>query len=352
MLPSLQQAMVYATNGGPIELTALPVPATGPGDLLVRIQYAGMCYSDFAAYHHLYPMPQKLPLVGGHEGVGEVVAVGRGVTDWQVGQRAGIRFSNRECGECTSCTDGNSHGCDGPGGRRSGWDTDGTWQQYAVVLASQAIRVPAGPVAGYVPLLCRGITAYAALEAARVQPGQWVAVFYANHNVGRLVTAYAKAMGCKVVGVASGDARDVVVASGVDHFVAMERGEGEKAAAEVVGLTRGVHASIMLLDKDDHYKAGIRATRTGGSMVLLQPSGRQARFLVFPVVSKNLSIIGCTIGSVRQTEAALQYLADGRIACNTETITPQEIPEVLAAWAEGQRTDPYIVVSFGNSSHM
>ena len=78
--------------GGPVEYkTDHPVQKPGPDEVLVNIKYSGVCHTDLHAVNGDWPIPPKMPLVGGHEGAGVVAAVGDLVTDVKVGDHAGVK---------------------------------------------------------------------------------------------------------------------------------------------------------------------------------------------------------------------------------------------------------------------
>jgi D-arabinose 1-dehydrogenase-like Zn-dependent alcohol dehydrogenase len=67
------------------------VQKPGPDEVLVNIKYSGVCHTDLHAVNGDWPLPTKLPLVGGHEGAGVVVARGELVEDVQIGDHAGVK---------------------------------------------------------------------------------------------------------------------------------------------------------------------------------------------------------------------------------------------------------------------
>ena len=83
-VPKKQMAMVIEKTGGPVEYKEIDVPKPGPNDILINVKYSGVCHTDLHAVNGDWPLPTKLPLVGGHEGAGVVVAMGELVQDWNV----------------------------------------------------------------------------------------------------------------------------------------------------------------------------------------------------------------------------------------------------------------------------
>ncbi len=78
-------------TGGPIDYKQIPVQKPGPDEVLVNIKYSGVCHTDLHAINGDWPLKTKLPLVGGHEGAGIVVARGELVKDIEIGDHAGVK---------------------------------------------------------------------------------------------------------------------------------------------------------------------------------------------------------------------------------------------------------------------
>lgn len=93
-IPKQQKAAVFMEHGGKIEIKEIPVPEIGVDDILVKVLYSGVCHTDLHVWMGDLPVKGKeFPLVGGHEGAGVVVKVGQNVTNFKVGDHAGIKAS-------------------------------------------------------------------------------------------------------------------------------------------------------------------------------------------------------------------------------------------------------------------
>ena len=90
-IPEKQWAQVIEKTGGPVQYKQIPVAKPGPDEVLVNIKYSGVCHTDLHAVKGDWPLPTKLPLVGGHEGAGVVVAKGELVKDVEIGDHAGVK---------------------------------------------------------------------------------------------------------------------------------------------------------------------------------------------------------------------------------------------------------------------
>jgi propanol-preferring alcohol dehydrogenase len=139
-------------------------PEPGPGQIRLRVRACAVCRTDLHVVDGDLPGP-KLPLVPGHEIVGEVDAVGRGVTEWQVGERAGVPWLGWTCGSCSYCRSGRENLCDAA--RFTGYQLDGGYAEYTVAEARFCFRLPASfSDQEAAPLLCAGLIGYRSLRAA------------------------------------------------------------------------------------------------------------------------------------------------------------------------------------------
>ena len=149
------RAMMLEVAGAPLREAEVPEPEPGPGQLLVRVRACGVCRTDLHVVDGELPDP-KLPLVLGHQVVGEVVGEGR---------RVGIPWLGRTDGECRYCRGGRENLCERA--LFTGYLLDGGYAEYAVVDERFCHEVPAdyGDVEA-APLLCAGLIGYRALRLA------------------------------------------------------------------------------------------------------------------------------------------------------------------------------------------
>jgi propanol-preferring alcohol dehydrogenase len=145
-----------------------PIPSPGTGELLIKVIACAVCRTDLHVVEGDLE-PHLSPVIPGHEVVGEVVAMGTGVTGWTVGQRAGTAWLRSTDGDCVYCARGDENLC--PRSEYTGWDADGGYAEFAVVRADYAYHLPEGPPEKLAPLLCAGIIGYRALKRADLPPG-------------------------------------------------------------------------------------------------------------------------------------------------------------------------------------
>lgn len=123
------KAAIVRDFGDPLRVEEAPKPEPGPGEVLVRVEAAGLCHTDIHAAHGDWPVKPKLPLIPGHEGVGIVEAVGPGVMrNIEEGERVAIPWLGYACGACEYCASGWETLCESQ--LNTGYLIDGSYAEY------------------------------------------------------------------------------------------------------------------------------------------------------------------------------------------------------------------------------
>ena len=139
-------------------------PAAGEGQVLVKVGACGLCRTDLHVVDGELTHP-KLPLIPGHQIVGEVVETGTGVDAVSVGDRIGIPWLGWTCGVCVYCTSGRENLCDRA--RFTGYDIDGGYAEFTVADARFCFPIDRSySDVEAAPLLCAGLIGYRSLNAA------------------------------------------------------------------------------------------------------------------------------------------------------------------------------------------
>ena len=158
------RAMILDQPGVPLRMVELPVPQPGQGEILVAVEACGVCRTDLHLVDGELPNPSR-PVIPGHEIVGRVATVGKGVTGFMTGQRVGIPWLGWTCGECRFCLSGRENLC--AAARFTGCQIHGGYAEYTVADARYCFSLPdAGDAALLAPLLCAGLIGYRALRLA------------------------------------------------------------------------------------------------------------------------------------------------------------------------------------------
>lgn len=156
--------MVLEAQGEPLRARDLPRAEPGPGQVLLRVRACGICRTDLHVADGDLPEP-KLPLVLGHQIVGEVEEAGPGVEGLAPGEVVGVPWLGWTCGECRYCRSGWENLC--PRARFTGYQVDGGYAEYAVADALYCLPIPEEyPDLQAAPLLCAGLIGYRALRLA------------------------------------------------------------------------------------------------------------------------------------------------------------------------------------------
>ena len=157
-------AMVLDAPGRPLRPAELPDPTPGPGQVLVRVRACAVCRTDLHVVDGELPDP-KLPLIPGHEIVGEVLACGPGPAPFPPGTRVGIPWLGHTCGRCPYCREHRENLCDAPG--FTGYTLDGGYAGLAVADAAYCFPLPEGyGDLAAAPLLCAGLIGFRTLRMA------------------------------------------------------------------------------------------------------------------------------------------------------------------------------------------
>ncbi|GAV53250.1 hypothetical protein ZYGR_0AI05340 [Zygosaccharomyces rouxii] len=342
-IPKTQKAIVFEENKGKLEYKDIPVPTPKPNEILIHVRYSGVCHTDLHAWKGDWPLPTKLPLVGGHEGAGEVVAIGSNVKNWKIGDLAGIKWLNGSCMSCEYCEKSNESNC--AQADLSGYTHDGSFQQYATADAVQAARIPPGTnLAEVAPILCAGITVYKALKSAELKAGEWVAISGAAGGLGSLAVQYAKAMGLRVLGIDGGPGKEELFQSlGGECFIDFTK-EADIVDAVLKATNGGAHGVINVSVSEAAISASTKYVRSCGTCVLVgMPAGAICKSEVFDQVVRSTKIVGSYVGNRADTREALDFFARGLVKAPITVVGLSTLPEIFEKMEKGLIAGRYVV---------
>lgn len=302
------RAAVVTAFDQPATVVDRSIPQPGPGEVQVRLEACGLCHTDIHAMRGDWPVKPNLPFVPGHEGVGIVEAIGDGVTSRTIGERVAMPWLGRACGECRYCIDGRENLCEQQA--NTGYSIDGGYAEYLVADARFATPVPPGISSlDAAPLTCAGVTTYAAVKAARVVPGERVAVFGIG-GLGHLAVQYARLVGGIVIAVDITDEKlDLARELGADVVVNAAMSDPVEAIAAV----GGADVAIVLAVAPQVFGQAFASLNRGGRLVLVSlPAEGMLTVPVFDTVLKGISIIGSIVGTRQDLAEVFALHAAGR----------------------------------------
>ncbi|CAM3656845.1 alcohol dehydrogenase AdhP [Isoptericola cucumis] len=330
--PATMKAAVVHSFTQPLSVEDRPMPAPGPHEALVKVDYTGVCHTDLHAAHGDWPVKPAPPFVPGHEGVGHVVAVGDQVTRLKVGDTVGNAWLWSACGECEYCETGWETLC--PEQKNGGYSVDGSFGQYMLVDARYAPIVPEGVEASAVgPILCAGVTVYKGLKMTDTQPGEWVLVSGVG-GLGHIAVQYAVAMGRRVAAVDVDDAK-LELARRHGAEVTVNAATSADPAAELQEATGGgVHGALVTAVNAHAFPQAVGALRRGGTVSLVGLPPEQFPLDIFTTVLFGLTVRGSIVGTRKDMAEALDFFARGKI---DPTYTVRPLGDINAIFEEMER---------------
>lgn len=262
------QAALLTEYEQPLELTSLPDPAPGPGQVVVDTRACGVCGSD--VFLQKGGFSSTMPIVPGHEAAGVVSEVGPGVDTVKAGQPVALYYIDY-CGECRMCLAGRVNMCLAV--RRMGVEFNGAFAERVVLAAKSVIPVDLADDPADIAVLTDAVaTPYHALvRMAQVRAGETVVVFGIG-GLGSNAVQLAAHFGCRVIAVSRSDAKlalakrmgsDTVIKSGpdvVEHIGEVAGPGGPGVIIQTVG------SSTVYQQAYDAAGIGCRVVAVGSSL--------------------------------------------------------------------------------------
>jgi len=298
------RAVVVAQYGGSLQVMARPVPAPGPGEVLLRVRASGLCGTDLHLLSGRMPLGE-LPRILGHEIAGEVAALGEGAAGLRVGDRVTVAV-DVVCGRCRHCLTGNTQRCTSL--RRIGFERDGGHAEYVAVPAANAIPLPAtlaDEAAAILPdavacmyhsLVCQG----------RVGVGQRVLILGVG-GLGIHGVQIARLAGAEVLATSRRPERLRIAAQ---YGAIPVNPEAQPLAGVIRDWTGGDGVDIVVdnIGTRASVREGLELLRPGGKFLVLAYLDEVFEVPAIPLFKAEREIIGCR-GSSRQDLVEVVRLA-------------------------------------------
>ncbi|MFM9918380.1 alcohol dehydrogenase catalytic domain-containing protein [Lacisediminihabitans sp. H27-G8] len=344
----------------PLSISRLELDSPGPGELLVRIEVAGVCHSDLSVVDGNRKRPT--PMLLGHEAAGIIEARGDENSDLAIGDRVVMTFLPR-CGTCAGCATGGRLPCEvGSAANNAGTLLGGAMRlrrdghpvfhhlgvsafaSHAVVNRASVVRVDPDIPAEVAALLgCAVLTGGGAvLNSAQPQPGETVMVVGLG-GVGMAAVLVALSLGHHVIGV-----------DGVEQKLATARdcGVTETYTPQQL-LDSGVRAPVVIEAAGNAraFETALAATAAGGRTITVGLPAPEARAAISPLLltAEARTIIGSYLGSAvpsRDIPLFAQLWREGRLPVErliSSRIRLDQLNEAMDALAEGRALRQLIV---------
>jgi uncharacterized zinc-type alcohol dehydrogenase-like protein len=323
-----QTVSAYAAPSAkaPLTKTTIVRRDLSPTDVLIDIQFAGICHSDIHTVRDEWG-EATYPLVPGHEIAGIVAEVGSAVTKYAVGDRVGVGCLVDSCRECASCKAGEEQYClNGSvgtyGGELDGEPTQGGYSQKIVVDEAFVLGIPEGiGLDAAAPLLCAGITLYSPLRHWGAGPGKRVAIIGLG-GLGHMGVKIAHALGAEVTVLSQSlKKQEDGLRLGADHFYATSDPETfQKLAGSFDLIVNTVSANLPM---DDYL--GLLAL--DGTLVVVGAPEHPSPVSSFALIGARRSLAGSMIGGIAQTQEMLDFCAEHGLGAEIEVISADQINE-------------------------
>ena len=322
------------------QLQEAPEPKiTSPLDVIVKIGAAGVCRTDLHILEGQWAKKTgvTLPYTIGHENAGWIHALGDAVTGLEVGDKV-ILHPNVTCGLCRACRSGDDVHCENRA--FPGIDSDGGYAEYLKTHARSVIKLdPSLEPADVAALADAGLTAYHAVaKAARVlRPGNVVVMIGAG-GLGHIGIQVMKAISGATIVVVDRNPAALALAKelGADHTV--QAGEDDAFVNEVLALTtgdKGAEAVIDFVAEGGSTSTGSRMLRRAGNYYVVG-YGENLNIPTIDIISREISFIGCLVGSYNDLAELMVLAAQGKVVLHTTVYKLEEFQRALDDLSAGK----------------
>lgn len=291
---------------GQVEVLDVPRPEPGPGEVLIRVGYCGICGSDLEAFHTGMYEPG---LIMGHEFAGVIAEVGPGVTGWHVGDRVVVGDAI-PCGACVPCREGRLNVCESL--TMIGVTHDGALAEYAHIAAVGLHRLPDTISLRRGALVEPLAVALHGVRQSRLKAGDHALVMGAG-PIGLLTLQCARLAGARTVTVTEVDPTRAAVAARLGATAVLDPVR-DNVGVVLAGLTggRGPDVVYICTGAPAPYRDAVSLVRKGGQIYLLGLCVEPVEADFMSVVLNDLCIEGSLAGQL-EFPAAIDLVAQGRV---------------------------------------
>ena len=296
-----------------------------PNEILLKIEACGVCHSQLHGiegdWKHV-GIPDTLPIVPGHELVGKVIEIGKHVSKFKIGDRAGITPLLEACKKCQYCNEGKEYLCESS--KITGETLKGGYSEYITVIEDFATKVPDNMKSEYAaPLFCAGITAYKAVKATEPKLDKKIGIFGIG-GVGHMAIQFAKIEKCKVVAF-SRTQNHLDVAKRLGAIDTMVFSKDQEKFLDKVKEKHGLlDAAIVFAPADIVTDTAIKSVKKGG-IIVIATIGENPEFNVF----EEKTIRGTLIGSTKDMEQVIKICDENNIEVIYEIFPLEKANEAL-----------------------
>src|SRR5712691_7904992 len=333
----------FLGNPDELSLAEKPVPEPGPAEVLVRIDAIAVCATDIEIIRHGLPamidgeLPFNKGFTPGHEYMGTVVKLGRGVDEFDIGDRITVEI-HAGCGRCQRCREGMytsclNYGYRDKGHRANGFSTDGGFAEYAVNNVNTMVHIPDDMTDAEATLVVTAGTAMYGLDVmGGIIAGEGVVVTGPG-PIGLMGVAVAKALGAQPVILTGTRDRRLEMGKhlGADEVVNVTR-EGPVKAVQRITKGKGVQYLLECSGAANALNEAARMVNRGGRICLAAFPSEPVPVDLAYLVRNNIYVFGIRGEGRSATHRAAALMAQKRFDArliHTHTFSLAEVPAAL-----------------------
>jgi L-iditol 2-dehydrogenase len=332
------------TGPGEIVACTKPVPLPGPAEVLVRIDAVAICATDLEIIQCGSPamidgdLPFNKGFTPGHEYMGTVAALGRGVDEFKIGERVTVEI-HAGCGRCPRCRSGMytsclNYGHRDKGHRANGFTTDGGFAEFAVNHVNTLVRVPNEMSDEEATLVVTaGTSMYGLTELGGLVAGESVVVLGPG-PIGLLAVGVAKALGARPVILVGTRLNRLAIGQKLGADAIINIADDKAPDHQIRALTGGIGADYVIecAGTEDAIGLAVRTVSRGGKICLAAFPHQSINLDIAQLVRNNVAVFGIRGEGRSATHRALALMAERRFNAgliHTHTFGLTELPTAL-----------------------
>jgi alcohol dehydrogenase (NADP+) len=304
--------------------------------VVIEIDFCGICHSDIHTARGEWGTPHY-PCVPGHEIVGKVIAVGKKVKRFKVGDVAGVGCMVDSCGQCVNCKNNeemfcvesatytyNSNNRDGKG------YTMGGYASHITVKDKFVLKIKKGmDLARVAPLLCAGITTYSPLKRHGAKKGSKVGVVGLG-GLGHMAVKIAKAMGAEVTVFSTSPNKQADAKKlGAKNFVITSDPKNFAAWANKLDMI------IDTVSAQHSYGPYMSTLKVGGKHIIVGVPPTPTEIAATSLIYGRKILVGSLIGGVKETQEMLDFCAKKKVFADIELISAKQVNDAYNRTVKG-----------------
>jgi uncharacterized zinc-type alcohol dehydrogenase-like protein len=319
----------------------------GDNDILIDIKFSGICHSDIHTIKGHWG-PQKYPQVVGHEIAGIVKSVGKNVTKFKIGDKAGVGCMVDSCLQCESCKKGEEHHCETTGmvGTYGAPEktsptgiTQGGYSNNLVVRDHFAIKIPDNiDLQHAAPLLCSGITTYSPMMQAKIEKGDKIGIVGIG-GLGHIAIKLAASKGAEVYAFTTSESKKQdILGFGAKEVIVVDSPEKLKPYA---GKLDYMLSTVPYAFDMSAYANCVKPYGTFTQVGM--PVNGELKLNNFLFVANRVNFNGSMIGGIPETQEVLNYCAEHKIVPEIQIIPASQINDAWGKVVNKQARYRYVI---------